>query len=156
MWCFVRFGITPNEYLGWNCWRYSNRTLKSFYTARNSTKYESRFNNQSYAHFFDNKVDFNKKFTQFVKREWIYTKESSEAEIAIFMQNHKKVIAKPIGLSSGRGIHVVDKGTNLRGATYKDCLLESFIKQHPQMSELNSSSVNSVRVYTLTKKMESR
>lgn len=150
-WCFVRFGITPNEYLGWNCWRYSNRMLKSFYTARHSAKYEGIFNNQSYAHFFDNKVDFNKKFTQFVNRDWIYTKESQEAEIVDFLQSHNKVIAKPIGLSSGRGIHVVDKGTNL-GGDYKDCLLESFIKQHTKMSELNPSSVNSVRVYTLIQK----
>lgn len=151
-WCYVRYGITPNEYLGWNCWRYSNRSSRSFYTARLSAKYESRFNDLGFAHYFNNKVDFYKKFCQFVNKDWIYTKESSEANITIFVQSHKKVIAKPIGLSSGKGIHVVDKGTDLGGAFYKDCLLESFINQHPKMSELNPSSVNPVRVYTLTQK----
>ena len=106
--CFLRYGITPNEYLGWNCWKLSKRVLKEFYTARDSSLCEPRFNNPKFAHFYDNKVDFNKMFCAFVKRAWVYTAESSPQEVEEFIKSHPKVIVKPIGLSSGHGIYCID------------------------------------------------
>lgn len=154
-WCFLWYGMTPNEYLGWNVWRLSARERRKFYTARLQRHYEKRYNPREYSHFFDNKYDFNVKFKAFVNRDWVLTSQQSPDNISDFILRHKTVIVKPINLSSGRGVFLVN---------YDDCdrlfqellngefLIEEFIKQHPKMSELNPSSVNSIRVYTLLKK----
>lgn len=150
LWYFIRYGITPNEYLGWNCWRYSKSVIKSFYTARDSARYEKHFNNPASSHLFNNKVDFNTTFSEFVKREWIFTSNSSKMQIAEFIANHKKMVVKPIGLSSGKGIYTIESTSQWKGDD--GFLIEDYIQQHPALSKLNPSSVNSVRVYTLRRK----
>ena len=150
--CFLRYGITPNEYLGWNCWRYSKRMLKSFYTARTSYKCERVFNEPQYAHFFDNKVDFNKKFSSFVKRDWIFTPEVENEDVSRFINSHPKVVIKPIGLSSGRGIYCIESSNWTGEIEIENALIEEFVTQHPLLEQLNPSSVNTIRVYTLAKK----
>ena len=155
LWCFVRYGMTPNEYLGWNVWKLSGRERQKYYTARDSAKYEPLFNPEQYRHFFDNKVDFNRKFHDFVRRDWIYSAECTEEEITNFIMAHDKVIIKPIGLSSGRGIFVMNKEKYVNWGGKSDmtnCLIEEFIQQHPDMARLNPSSVNSIRIYTLRKR----
>lgn len=145
----VRYGVTPNEYLGWRFYELSNLERSQFYTARDSEKWEHRFNNPEFADYFNRKQLTNYVFRDFIKRAWLYTKDSSENEIQRFFDKYPKVIVKPTGLSSGKGIHVANDEdiSKLIGEEY---LLEEFIDQHPTMSDLNKSSVNSVRVYTLS------
>jgi len=103
-WCFVRYGMTPNEYWGWNVWRLSARERNKYYTARHSKRYEKLYNPRQYAHFFDNKKDFNEKFKSFVKRDWVFATDLTTSDVADFIKQHEKVVVKPIGLSSGLGI----------------------------------------------------
>ncbi len=147
--CFIRYGVTPNEYMGWRFFELSNLERSQFYTARDSDKWEARFNDPRYADFFNKKQLTNKKFSDFIKRDWIYTGDCSATEIQNFLRLHPKVIVKPVGLSSGRGIHIA-KAENIDELQKGDFLLEEFITQHHDMSSLNDSSVNSIRIYTLT------
>lgn len=149
--CFIRYGVTPNEYLGWRFYELSHFERSKFYTARHSNKWEIRFNDPAYAVYFNQKQLTNKVFQDFIHRDWIYTKDSSENAIKDFLETHPKVIVKPVGLSSGRGIHVA-KNEDINHLKNNDYLLEEFIIQHTDMANLNSSSVNSVRVYTLSLK----
>lgn len=147
--CYVRYGVTPNEYVGFDFYKYNHFYRHLFYTARHSYYYEKRLNNQKYRHFFDNKADFNRLFKDFVRRDWLFTKGKSEEELQRFIAQHEKIMVKPVGLSSGRGIHVLKSGEALAEFTTGDYLLEDFIVQHPDMSQVNPSSVNSIRVYTM-------
>lgn len=147
--CFVLLGVTPNEYLGWRFYELSNLERKRFYTARNSSIWEKKFNDSAYAKFFNQKELTNKAFSKFIHRNWIYTDNSTTDEIQRFMIEHNKVIIKPTNLSSGKGIHVATNEDVQQLAT-SHSLLEEYINQHPKLSKLNDSSVNSIRVYTLT------
>ena len=146
--CFIRYGVTPNEYLGWRFYQLSHLERSRFYTARDSRRWEQRFNDPNYADYFNQKQLTNKKFREFIKRDWLYTKDCHENDIKKFLVTHPKVIVKPIGLSSGRGIHVANN-ENVQELMKGDYLLEEFIVQHSRMSILNESSVNSIRIYTL-------
>ena len=144
---YVRYGVTPNEYLGWRFYELSNLERKRFYTARDSSKWESRFNDPASADLFNKKNLTNQTFRNFISRKWLYAAEASVEEIAEFLKTGKTII-KPVGLSSGHGIHVAknDKAEDLVG---KEILLEEFVTQHHLLSALNESSVNTIRVYTV-------
>ncbi|MBD5357312.1 MAG: hypothetical protein HDR88_09965 [Bacteroides sp.] len=147
--CYIRYGVTPNEYLGWRFYELSNLERSRFYTARDSNKWEKRLNDSNYADYFNKKQITNQIFKDFIKRNWLYTREASETDIKDFLQTYPKVIVKPVGLSSGRGIHVANN-ENFSQLRSGEFLLEEFIIQHPKMAELNRSSVNSIRIYTLS------
>lgn len=147
--CYIRYGVTPNEYLGWRFFELSHFERSKFYTARHSNKWETRFNNPEFADNFNQKQLTNRVFHDFIHRDWIYTRDCSEKTIKEFLEKHHKVIVKPVGLSSGRGIHVANN-EDINNLIINEYLLEEFIVQHKDMAALNSSSVNSVRVYTLS------
>lgn len=144
---FVRYGVTPNEYLGWRFYELSNLERKRFYTARDSAKWESRFNDPASADIFNKKHLTNQTFRNFISRKWLLAADASEEEITQFLTSRKTII-KPVGLSSGHGIHVAkdDKAEDL---VCKEILLEEFVTQHHSLSALNGSSVNTIRVYTV-------
>ena len=60
-------------------------------------------------------------------------------------------MVKPTSASSGHGIHVY-KGELITELISQKALLEEFVVQHHKMSELNPSSVNTIRVYTILDK----
>lgn len=144
---FLRYGVTPNEYLGWRFYELSHLERKQFYTARDSKKWERRFNDPACADLFNKKHMTNKTFRDFISRKWLYAADASKEEINEFLIDYKTII-KPVGLSSGHGIYVskTDKAEDLVG---KEVLLEEFVTQHQSLSVLNASSVNTIRVYTL-------
>lgn len=60
-----------------------------------------------------NKYLFNKFFADFVKRDWLFTGDSDENAINDFIGQHPAVLAKPIGLTQGKGIRLINKPTDL-------------------------------------------
>lgn len=147
--CHLRYGVTPNEYIGWAFYKKSPLERKEFYTARDEKKYETKFNDQTKADIFNKKELTLKTFSDFVKRDWIFAPEKTIDEIKSFISSHKKMIVKPNNLSSGRGIHVLNEQRYPQSLIKNECLLEDFVEQHPVLSSVNPSSVNTIRVYSL-------
>ena len=148
LWAYIKYGVTPNEYLGFQFYRFSHLERARFYTARISYKYEKRFNDAKYYNTFWQKEKTNEKFQRFVNRDWLYAPTASDEDISHFLKNHDKVLVKPSDMSSGRGIHLYD-GESIDDLRHTKSLLEQFVVQHHLMSMLNPSSVNTVRVYTI-------
>lgn len=129
-----------------------------FLTMRRTHKVEKIYNDNEYAKYFNNKHLFNKEFSTYIKREWLYSQEMSLDDFISFMERREKVIIKPLGLSSGKGIYAIEtsKINNLEMLYEKvktdDCLIEEFIKQHPKLMRVNEKTVNTIRVYTLINK----
>lgn len=98
-----------------------------------------------------NKYFFNRYFSDFVKRDWLFSGDSTQKEIKEFVEKHMPVIVKPIGLTQGKGIRLINNLSDINedGDTAGQYLLEERIIQHHAVSELNQDSVNTVRVYTL-------
>ena len=91
---------------------------------------------------FNRKELTNVVFKDYIKRKWIYTASSSEEKIINFINSHEKIIIKPIGLSSGKGIFTVTGNKNQKydylleklqvsSLSGTELLIEEFIKQHP-------------------------
>lgn len=121
---------------------------------RKLDKMVRKFNNREQIYIFNSKVDFNRTFSQYIGRRWIYVPESDDKQIESFIKMHKEIIVKPNSLSSGRGIYKIHINAinnlkefinNLRG---DNCLIEEIIIPHEKMKELNSVAVNTIRAYT--------
>ena len=150
-WCHIRYGVTPNQYVGFQFYRLSSLERKQFYTARFQDKYDEVFNPKSYSHLFNDKEKTLKTFADYVHRDWLFTPDATLEQIQEFIDSHPKIICKPSNMSSGRGIFV-RKDETARMLKEGSYLLEEFVTQHHSISELNPSSVNTVRVYTLISK----
>lgn len=144
---YVRYGVTPNEYVGFQFYKKSALEKSRFYTARHSRRYEKLLNAPEHYDLFWDKAKFNAIFSDFVHRDWLLC-ESGGLEIENFLSSHNKVLVKPTDKSSSKGIHVY-AGETAEQLIQSQCLLEEFVVQHHLISELNPSSVNTIRMYTM-------
>ena len=153
LWSYIRYGVTPAEYIGFGFYKWGGLTKKQFYTARHSYKFEKLFNDPAYKNIFWDKEKFNEEFREWVNRDWIFCGNSSKENVEKFLNNHPSVIVKPTSLSSGHGIHKFNEEKDSVVILIKEkCLLEEFVTQHHEMAKLNPTSVNTIRVYTVMDK----
>ena len=76
--CWILYGVTPNEYVGFAFFEKNSIERRRFYTARHSRKYEKKFNDPQYASVFWNKQDFNERFGKYISREYLYIPKATE------------------------------------------------------------------------------
>ena len=106
--------------------------------------------------YFNSKYKFNCLFSDFIHRDWIYLPESTPEEIHAFLARHDSFLLKPVGNYGGHGIQKFCRGEFneeefIKNQSSNDCLLEEFILQHPDLSAVNPTSVNTIRVQTARK-----
>lgn len=100
---------------------------------------------------FGKKDRFNAFFSDYVRRDWIYAGDSTEDQLRAFIARNDVFLAKETGSTQGQNItrwrageFIVDSFLEAHlGRTY---VLEAFIHQHPTMSKINPTSVNTVRL----------
>lgn len=160
-WTFWRYqilyGASPSDWLNYRMWEMSRHYARTFITARYGKRLDRLLNPRVVGDIYTNKVAFNRHFSQFVQREWIYTAESTPEEVREFALRIGRVVVKPIGLSSGRGVYgtEVDKD-NVDELIAAVCvpggdgyLLEEQIRLVDELERLNPPSCQTLRVYTV-------
>lgn len=140
---YACFGVNIRQYTK-RTYRMRNFELRQTITDNQWGKIRRKFNNQKYEYLFENKVEFNRKFAQFIKRDWIASKDGNT--IRDFIAKHGKVIVKPIKEMQGMGIHITNHYDEKYSAT--EYLFEEIIQQHPDMM-LNNKALNTIRVYSV-------
>ena len=152
LYCIVRHGCSPTQYIKGGFFKLRSFDRKNTYTKGRGFKMKKNFNNSHYTHFFSNKVEFNKCFADYIKRDWLYVLESSSEELLAFLNKNDRIIVKPIGSTKGIGIYILDRNIAdeeiIKEIYGKDYLLESFIEQHSQIS-FGAKSVNTIRINTI-------
>lgn len=143
---YVLFGIDISQYIRGHTYRMRDFELCSTVTANRWNRTRRKFNDVRFEHLLENKVDFNRHFSQFVKRKWISSKECTPVQIQTFIEKYGKVIVKPCNKMKGSGIHITD--SYREEYSYGEYIIEEIVKQHPAMV-LNNSSVNTIRLYTI-------
>ena len=152
---FVRHGAHIDQYTGGGFWRYSNPMRAKCLTHYRRLALEKRYNNPDDIHYFKNKPEFNVFYRDFIRREWIWLKESTFEEFKEFLCRHSSVIVKPMDGKQGEGIWRLDytnQGDDELRQLYDELhqnafLIEELIDQHPDMV-FGNKSVNTVRVLT--------
>ena len=154
----VFYGFTIWDYLevsdGFKLSKYER---KRFLTYKRMQKILSKVNNDCYYNdILLNKQKTLKYFSEYIKRKWIYPKESTEIEFISFVKNHPVLIVKPIDGMCGEGIFRKDYtnvsdyliASDYKEYVEKNLLVEECIAAHNDLN-LNNKSLNTFRIFTM-------
>lgn len=114
-----------------------------------------KYNDLEDMKIFNDKIKFNKKFNNYLKRDWLEITKNNEKEFIKFCKKHTKFIAKPTQESCGKGVELIDtEGKDLKKIhdelfISKHILIEELVEQNDKLSALHPDSINTLRVVTL-------
>ena len=151
LWCALRHGCTPKNYIWFDFYRFNDRERSRFMTDARVNRFYKR-NNTGDTSVLDDKVSFNRRFSNYVRRPWLELSSAAPDELAGLTEICGKVVLKPRAGSWGDGFEVIGrtcvKDCGAIIAEHKDCIAEGYISQHEALVALNPSCVNSIRVIT--------
>lgn len=160
IWCGIRYGAGYVDYDVIGFYKLTNKQRKTMLTRGINNKFVKLLNEKEYWYIFDKKNEFNTMFSKFVTRDWIYPVSGKKDEVIKWLEKHKIFFAKPNAGQCGKGIEKIStESWKKENKTIKELyqylvenkleLLEEPIEQHDKMNQLNSSSVNTIRMVTL-------
>ena len=152
-----RLGTSINQFYDLRLYDYSFRKQSEFLTLERQEKLIQRYFNagaqkEDY-NIFDNKHCFLKTFRDFIRRDWLYTPESTPDDIRVFIEKHPVFVLKTDTGTMGQGVSLcrrdeLDIDRFLAEHQNNPFVLEAYIQQHPSMKALNPTSINTVRAVT--------
>lgn len=157
VWCLIRYGARPMDYVRFEFHRKSARERNRYLTLYRYKKLLNRFG--YYNETTHGKIAEYKTFSDFIRRPWIIAdKDTDPQAIKDFISSQGVVFAKPNMGDQGKGVMKIkaDDSKAIEELLF-DCkqgayVVEGAIEQDPDIATINPSSVNTVRVTTLTDK----
>tara|TARA_R110002051_G_scaffold89388_3_gene157732 strand:- start:91 stop:1092 length:1002 start_codon:yes stop_codon:yes gene_type:complete len=155
VWCSLVYQAGYLDYEEFEFNVLSRAERRTWITSGNANSIVVKYNQREFRERFYDKPTFNKTFDQWLGRAWLDLRTATEAEFAEFVSHHDPIMVKVVDSMSGAGIekHSGDALTDAH-SLYRELmekrqfLVEAFIQQHPGMSSLCPTSVNSLRMIT--------
>lgn len=149
-----RYGIGYLDYMTFGFAYIGKDKRKTFMTMDDNLSLARRLNNPEANPTFVNKLNFNRTFKEYLKRDFADLQEGFEV-FEKFCQGKTCFFAKEPESFGGLGVVKVElEGKDIK-EVYKDLLskrlylVEEAITQHDEMNKLCSRSVNTIRIVTL-------
>ncbi len=157
VYCRLRYKVPTDEYLYYKFYNYKHRYRKHFILQWQRNK----FVNLNTRAFTKSKYTFYKYIPDLFFREMIIAPFCGEDTFVDFLRKHKKIVVKPDRGSLGEGLvvaHYTDdaaaKAFFAQISSERPMICEEFIRQHPVLSQLNPTSVNTLRITSLLRNGE--
>lgn len=154
--CAVRYGAGFNDYLLCEFYNLNDSQRATYVTRSVNNKLVSMLNDREYYHFFSVKKDFYNRFSEYLGRDWLDFSEATPERFRAFLEGRREIMVKPAAESGGKGVEKLNVkdfpslDTLYRTLQEKQIgVVEEVIVQHPEMSRLNRSSLNTLRVVTI-------
>lgn len=155
--CGFKYQAGYYDYQEFEFYNLNKEERKTYLTRGKNNEIVRRFNDKSYFHKFENKIEFNKLFNNYLNRDWLYLNDNPE-QFVKFIKCHKTIIVKPVDATGGKGVEKFefvndDESRKLYDKLTKNnqLLVEDCIKQHKDMNILYEKSVNTLRMFTFIK-----
>lgn len=154
----IVLGAGINDYFQYNFYKKNYSERNKFIVGRKWKKILLKCNGSTKIDIFDDKLKFNNKFNEFLKRDWLDVDKSNYDKVIEFILNHDSFFLKQNIGSGGNGIskHISKEIEDLKefynGIKEKSFILEEAIIQDKSLAEFNPSSVNTIRVVTIRDK----
>ncbi len=155
--CGIRYQAGYIEYVIYGMYDMNAKQRKTVLTAGKNNRYVAALNLKRDWDYFENKIKFLNTFREETARDFIDLTVASFDEFKVFAEKHPTFMAKPFdGIcgkniekinSEGEDLKVLYDGFKASGQT----LLEEVIQQHPTVSTLNPSAINTIRIVTIVK-----
>ncbi len=156
--CSIKYQAGYTDYFLFCFEDLTEEQRKTYITRGINNTYIRTLNDREYYKYFRDKVLFNDTFKEYLGREYIDLTRASLDEFKSFLDRNKVIIVKPIDESGGVGIEKIEVKPDLDiEKLYNDLLstkrtlVEECVVQHEEMAKLCASSVNTLRIVTITK-----
>lgn len=156
VWCSVRYGVGYLDYRVFGFARNRGACRKTFMTSYHNITLTRQFNDRACYDLLNDKIKFCQTWDAFLGRPWLDLRQSTPEEFATLLEQAGMVFVKPIGEFGGKGVEKLTAAEVEDVAALHDRLVEEgrvlaegAIVQHPDLSRLCPSSVNTLRVVTL-------
>lgn len=156
-WCLIRYGARPIDYVRFEFYKKSAHERNRYLTIYRYFKLLKKVGYLNEA--THGKIAEYKTFADYIRRPWIVVGKDTDPQIVKqFIAKHGVVFAKPNMGDQGKGVMKIKADDSkaieellveCKQGTY---VVEDAIKQDPDIEAINPSSVNTVRVTTLTDK----
>lgn len=154
--CSVKYKTSPHNYEVMGFADLSKEQRKTFFTFADNIAMMEKYNSKKHEAIFYNKFIFSKVFSDFYGRKCIMTNYLTEEDFDKFMEGENKIVYKPVNAAQGKGVEVLDLA-DFSSATelYKYVMslpkgiIETWIVQHPAISDLYPKAVNPIRINTV-------
>lgn len=154
--CFVRYGCGLSDYLNYELWRKTAAERREYVTIKDTEEFYARVSPDRYKNFFSLKDQFMTNFADYTGRAFFVPAEDNLPALEDFLRDRAEVMVKPVNGLGGHGVHKRKTGEiGGTAAFHKELLeqnlfVEEVIVQHPELARLCPSSVNTVRVMTVS------
>ncbi len=155
--CARRYGAGYSDYYLLEFYKKTDAQRNTYLTRGRNGSLQRKYCDKNYLHYFANKDEFNEKFKDYIKRDWIKVNGTEKEKVIEFLKKHETFMAKPIDGFSGKGIEKLNTSDfplvedvyeylTKEGANYE---LEEIIKQHDELNKIYPDSINTIRVVTI-------
>jgi len=118
-----------------------------------SNQISQKYDHPDYRGLFQDKVEFDRTFREFLRREWMVVDADNADDLRVFTERLGTIVTKePVG-QAGTGVHryhaaeVEDWGQFHRGLLERgEILVEEVIRQHDDLAAVCPGTVNTTRV----------
>ena len=158
IWCLFRYGAIYDDYFEYRFIEKTHYSRREYVTKGKSRRIQKMLNKSGSAECMYNKIVFNREYSKFrTLNDYEFSSTSTKESFLSFVKKcNRHIIAKPFLGSSGYGIYIPDVSTDEQALQVYDLLsrdgnyfCEEFFVQTGILHEINPSSVNTVRIYTV-------
>lgn len=149
-----KFGASDENYEQYHFWEHDDKYKDSFITWRRNMAIMYKFNTPEAKELFLDKVKWNKRFAKYVKRDWLYCKESTIETITDFLHKHEDVVLKRIDGACGVGIDkykaqdILSNKKLINQIEESNVILEEVAVNAAPIRQFSPSSLNTFRFVT--------
>ena len=154
IYCGIKYQAGYYDYQEFEFYLLNKDERKTYLTRGINNSLVKKYNNKEYWYQLQDKIEFNKKFDKYLKRDWLDLRESSVEEFEKFCKNKEFIVAKELDNCGGKGIDKVIINKKDIKKIYdtliinKQYLVEEAIIQNKKVSKLYDGSVNTLRLFT--------
>ena len=156
LYCGFKFGAGFNDYKLYRFYELTDEQRSTYLNRTNNNMIARALNDPEYYHVVDDKIEFNERFSAYMKRDWLDMRKTSLEEFEAFCNKHDEMMIKPLNLTGGTGVeklHVKDYSSIKELydliLSKKAYLVEEVVKQHHDISKIYPYSVNTYRILTI-------
>lgn len=153
--CRKQYGCSVNDYLAFGFSMLDPSVREDYFSLRMNYNVTQQINDMRY----ENKWEAYQVLPEFYHRDLVHLSKSTKEEIQEFLNKHANFFAKKPDSFGGKGVEYVEQAAlaDIDGVALAEklksegfVLLEEPLDQDEKMNGLNPSSVNTLRIITLT------